>query len=95
MAAYVIPEDAWYVIPANLILGLRYISLCTTNGGEAKYEHYREAWNLLREASGIGETAEEPVSEPDETPMGPGLARKQGAMNYFQNYLQKGGRVMR
>jgi hypothetical protein len=90
LAAYVIPEDAWYIVPAKAIQGS--LLLC---GPRAKYEQYREAWNLLREASAIGEIAEEPVSEPDETPMGPGLARMQGAMNYFQNYLQKGGRVTR
>jgi hypothetical protein len=56
MAAYVIPQDAWYNIPAKLIMGLRYISLCTTNGGEAKSEQYLEAWHLLREASGCEES---------------------------------------
>jgi len=52
LAAYVIAEDAWYIIPAKLIRGLKSISLCTSEG---KYEEYREAWKLLREASGIGE----------------------------------------
>jgi len=37
------------------------------------------------------EGPEEAVSEPEETPVGPGLARMQGAMNYFRNYLEKGG----
>ena len=54
LAAYVIAEDAWYIIPARLIRGLKSISLCTAEG---KYEEYREAWRLLREASGIGEEA--------------------------------------
>jgi len=53
LAAYVVLEDAWYIIPAKLIRGLKSISLCT-QGSEAKYEGYREAWHLLREASGIG-----------------------------------------
>ncbi len=30
-------------------------------GAEGKYEEYREAWKLLREASGIGENAESPL----------------------------------
>ena len=63
------------------------IYLCSTM---PKYEQYREAWQLLREAGGE-EGPEEAVSEPEETPVGPGLARMQGAMNYFRNYLEKGG----
>ena len=49
LAAYVIPEDAWYIIPGKLVYGLKSISLCTV-GGEQKYEEYREAWGLLRKA---------------------------------------------
>jgi hypothetical protein len=49
IAAYVVLEDAWYIVPAKLIRGLRSISLCTT-GSEAKYEEYREAWHLRRDA---------------------------------------------
>ena len=52
VAAYVIPEDAWYIIPEKEIRGLKSISLCTV-GAEAKYEPYREAWGLLRKASEI------------------------------------------
>ncbi len=51
LAAYVIPEDAWYIIPAKEIRGLKSISLCTAESGEAKYEKYREAWELLRAAT--------------------------------------------
>jgi len=58
LAAYVVLEDAWYIIPAKLIRGLKSISLCT-EGAERKYEEYREAWHLIREASGIREEASE------------------------------------
>ena len=54
LAAFVIPEDVWYIIPARLVFGLKSISLCTV-GGEAKYEEYREAWSLLRKASEVEE----------------------------------------
>jgi len=54
LAAFVIPEDVWYIIPARLVIGLKSISLCTV-GGEAKYEEYREAWSLLRKASEVAE----------------------------------------
>jgi hypothetical protein len=98
LAAYVVLEDAWYIIPAKLIRGLRSVSLCTT-GGEAKYEEYREAWHLLRKASECGESAEEGVSEPESAllrdRLGAGVARMQTAMNSFRNYLEKGGRVPR
>lgn len=59
LAAYVIPEDVWYIIPAKEVLGRRSISLCTETG-EAKYEPYREAWHLLREAAGMREESEDP-----------------------------------
>ncbi len=62
LAAYVIAKDVWYIIPAKLIRGLKSISLCT-EGSEGKYEEYREAWHLLREASGIeeAEASEDPL----------------------------------
>lgn len=63
LAAYVVLEDVWYIIPAKLICGLKSISLCT-EGSEGKYEEYREAWRLLREASGCGES---PTDEPVKT----------------------------
>ncbi len=37
----------------------------------------------------------ETLSEPEKIPMGPGVARMQGAMNFFRSYLEKGGRVTR
>jgi hypothetical protein len=96
IAAYVVLEDVWYIIPAKLIRGLRSVSLCTT-GSEAKYEEYREAWDLLRKATGREEASlfhdqgDAPVSEAKER-AGPAVARMQTAMNSFRNYLEKGGR---
>jgi len=55
LAAYVIAEDVWYIVPAKEIRGLKSISLCTREG---KYEKYREAWELLREATGSVESVE-------------------------------------
>jgi hypothetical protein len=53
-AAYVIPLDAWYLIPATLIVGGDHISdvmLCPIGPPVKKasycYECYRGAWNLL------------------------------------------------
>jgi hypothetical protein len=100
VAAYVIPEDAWYIVPVEAIGGQATLSLCTV-GTWAKFEEYREAWNLLREATGceesqvsrdVGEAGQAVSEQQDERPMGPGMARMQTAMNSFRNYLEKGGR---
>lgn len=56
-AAYVIPEDAWYLIPAVLLLGQRRRTmaiLCPVVTPAKKacycYERYREAWHLLKKS---------------------------------------------
>lgn len=51
-AAYVIPEDAWYVLPASVVLSRRStdLSLCPVQKrkyNRYRYEGYREAWELL------------------------------------------------
>ena len=53
-AAYVIPEEAWYLIPAALLLGARRITgvvlspvVPPAKKASYRYEGYREAWNLL------------------------------------------------
>jgi hypothetical protein len=53
-AAYVIPEDAWYFIPAILLLGERRYTMAMLFPVEIpkkkacyRYECYREAWDLL------------------------------------------------
>jgi len=47
LAAYVVFEDAWYIIPENEILGMKSVSL-HTKCSHCKYEKYREAWELLQ-----------------------------------------------
>ena len=56
-AAYVIPEDTWYLIPAALLLGKRrktMAMLCPLETPAKKasycYEGYREAWPLLKKS---------------------------------------------
>jgi len=53
-AAYVIPEDVWYLIPAVLLLGRRRRTMAMLSPmfppakkASYRYECYREAWNLL------------------------------------------------
>jgi len=96
LAAYAILEDVWYIVPEKAIRGMSAICLCSTM---PKYEQYREAWNLLKTPalaesaeSTECDAAEEATSEPEGVPMGPAVKRMQGAMNFFRNYLEKGGR---
>jgi hypothetical protein len=52
-AGYVIPQDAWYLIPARAVLdgirdGLMLCPIQPVKIGRYHYEYYREAWPLLR-----------------------------------------------
>jgi hypothetical protein len=52
-AIYVMPQDAWYLIPARLVLdgiceGLMLCPMQRVRIGRYHYECYREAWPLLR-----------------------------------------------
>jgi hypothetical protein len=46
LAAYVIYDDAWYIIPAEVILGQARITVYPKSA-KSKYAVYREAWHLL------------------------------------------------
>jgi PD-(D/E)XK endonuclease len=64
IAAYVVPHDAWYIIPVFEIVSRAHIRLypegAKRNDG-ALFEKYREAWDLLR----LGRPRPtEPVCEP-------------------------------
>ncbi len=49
LAAYIIPVDAWYIIPSSVaITGHQKIHLSPTNP-KSRHNVYREAWHLLRE----------------------------------------------
>jgi hypothetical protein len=91
VAAYAILEDTWYIVPESAIRGMSAITLCSTM---PKYERYREAWDLLREATAC-EEIEEPAGEPEEIPVGPAVAQMQRAMSAFRHYLERGARRTR
>ncbi len=46
IAAYVLPEDVWYIIPFREIAGTATVCLDPRNPRN-RYRPYREAWNLL------------------------------------------------
>jgi len=87
LAAYVIPEDVWYIIPENLVRGRQLMSLSSPAG---KFEQYREAWHLLREAAASEAIAceqveEEPGPQPDgESPV---MARMRASFGFMRRRL--------
>jgi hypothetical protein len=101
LAAYAIIEDAWYIIPAELIHGKECITLYP-NSPTSKYEKYREAWQLLREASEGSADAEAAEGERcaedsagaesagDQRPPVSAAGRMEAAMNYFKQRLEGG-----
>ena len=96
LAAYVIPEDVWYIVPAKKLAGRGYVTLCS-NSGEASFEEHREAWHLLREAAGVEEETAAPaledgMAEAEGAPMGPAVQRVQNSFDFFRRQLGKGGR---
>jgi hypothetical protein len=54
LAAYVIAEDVWYIVPAEKFAG-RVTLILSSDSGEAKYEEFREAWELLRKVAGAND----------------------------------------
>ena len=85
LAAYVVPEDVWFILPAKEVVGMRSVSLCTPTG---RYEKYREAWELLREAVQVtGEASEAEAEEagPETLPRN-ALERMEAAMKFAKRH---------
>ena len=47
VAAYVIPEDVWFILPEKVVRGMWSVGLYPKLE-RAKYREYQEAWHLLR-----------------------------------------------
>ncbi len=45
LAAYVIPEQAWYLIPVSAFSPAKSIHLCPQRPSRRRFERYREAWD--------------------------------------------------
>ncbi|MGB5153333.1 MAG: group I intron-associated PD-(D/E)XK endonuclease [Candidatus Sulfotelmatobacter sp.] len=53
-AAYVIPEDSWFIFPLPHILGLTSLLLSPKKRRRpGLYDNYRKAWPLLRQPDGL------------------------------------------
>jgi hypothetical protein len=49
IAAYLVPADLWYIIPAEVAL-INGTQMCITPGSaRSRYALYREAWHLLKQ----------------------------------------------
>ena len=50
LAAYVIPCDAWYIIPVSAFDSIVSLNVAPHRPAKGRFEQYREAWHLLRPA---------------------------------------------
>lgn len=48
IAAYIIPEDTWYIIPLHAVRGTSLLFRRKKDRRPGIYDQYREAWHLLR-----------------------------------------------
>jgi hypothetical protein len=98
LAAYVVREDIWYIIPSRMVVGKKSINLYPKSE-DTKYEKYREAWHLLREvpAAGDGQASVEDAAENNpvrqtevESAKFPtnAVERFQSAGNFFRRYME-------
>ncbi len=54
IAAYIIPEDTWFIFPLSHVVGLTVLLLKPKRSRRRHpYDYYREAWRLLWEPDGI------------------------------------------
>jgi len=53
VAAYLIPEDIWYIFPARVVVNKgRSTIILSSSSPVSKHAPYKEAWHLLRSAPG-------------------------------------------
>ncbi len=79
-AAYVIPEDVWYILPTEVAAAVNGQLQLSPKSEKQKYAAYKEAWHLLHEAVAKKDesvprapleeeiSVPEPVADPDAEP---------------------------
>ena len=100
LAAYLVIEDIWYIVPAPEVQGKKVVTLYPKST-TAKYEKYREAWYLLREAAEVAEPeiVEEPAkvqeNSAEAAPRFPrnAMERMEYAFNFCRRQMERGGVV--
>ena len=55
LAAYVIPYDAWYIIPIQAFDSIVTLRLAPHRRSNCRFEKYREAWQLLEAPNGAAD----------------------------------------
>jgi hypothetical protein len=88
VACYVIPADAWYIIPAEIVQGKRSIAFYP-NSPTSKHEPYREAWHLLREAAELKDHAGEIDAKDASAEQAPRRNRMEGRMLASFNFVRR------
>ena len=58
VAAYIIPLDLWYIIPAGVVAKRKGSIWLAPWNRRSKYERYLEAWHLLRRWRGEKKSGE-------------------------------------
>ena len=51
LAAYVIPRDAWYIIPVSAFDSIVSLNVAPHRRSNGRFEQYREAWDLFHSVS--------------------------------------------
>jgi hypothetical protein len=92
LAAYVVLEDAWYILPAGKVAGRETVCLFSKSK-YARYEDYQEAWQLLRDASEIRDAEsgveEVSVAEPARVEPSSAMGRMEAAAKFFMRSLER------
>ncbi|MGA8311042.1 MAG: group I intron-associated PD-(D/E)XK endonuclease [Terriglobales bacterium] len=63
LVAYLVPEDAWYVVPVKAFTPRKHLTFYPSGSKSGGlYEQYREAWDLLRPKTRRRAKLQRPVS---------------------------------
>ena len=88
VAAYVIPEDVWYILPEKVVRGMSTVGLYPAMAG-SKYDAYKEAWHLLRgETPGKIDCIQASAEDSQESPLLAKDARNGAPRRFLSSLLR-------
>ena len=73
-AAYVIPEDVWYILPTEIAGAVTGQLQLSPRNAKQRYANYKEAWHLLHEAVAKKDESAPAASPEDEISVPPPVA---------------------